>query len=380
MLDLLKELLLYSTFFVCFFSFINLWAGGFKENKSKLALSLYMLGSAIFFAFSILRYLKYYQIYINLESIHWGLLLSSFPLLYIYIRSLLVNKWFHKKLLLHFTQVFVIGIVATFLYIELDYSEKIHYLNNSGINDLADSRTIQNLDYVFKISTYIYLIQGIFYFLGIYLFYRKYKLKIRNLYSDQKTKELKRLESIIYLILIMVITNIITVNFIGLNKIWNNDLSFILVSIFITFSFGFLGILGAKQKNIYAAETMIKNQDHVLNNPIEELKNKLLYQFNEKKIYLKKDLNIWDVCLETNSNRTYISHLINTELGLNFNCFVNKYRVDEAKKLLINPDFADLSIQTIADRSGFNSLASFNRAFGKFEKMSPGKFRKEISN
>jgi len=173
----------------------------------------------------------------------------------------------------------------------------------------------------------------------------------------------------------MIITHIISANIIGLNKIWDSDLSVIFAGIFITFTVGLLGILGAKQKNIYAAESFITNNEHSLNSPVDELKISVLHQFDEKKIFLKKDLNIWDVCVETHSNRTYISHLINTEFGLNFNCFVNKYRIEEAKKILRKREYSHLSLFKIAKKAGFNSLSSFNRSFLKFEEKSPGKYR-----
>lgn len=375
MLGLLKETLLYGVFFICFYTFFSLWIGGFKDNKSKQALSLYMLGASIFFAISILKYQNYYEYYVYLESLYMGILLSAFPLLYIYVRSLLVKNWFHKKLLLHFIPVLFILVLASFLYFSLAYPEKIEFLRNSTNNHPDFSETAKKLNFVFELTTYIYLFQGIIYLGGIYRFYKKYKLKVRNLYSDDTVKELKQLEIIIFLILVIAATFIFSVNIIGLNEIWNNDPIAIAIGVFNIFSLGSLGFLGSKQQNLYAGETIIENCIQLSNGSNNELKTKLLAQFNEKKIFLKKDLTIWDVCRETNSNRTYISHLINSEFAMNFSCFVNKFRVDEAKSLLKNPNLAGLSLQAIAYKSGFNSLASFHRAFQRFENTSPGIFR-----
>ena len=232
----------------------------------------------------------------------------------------------------------------------------------------------QYVYYVFRLATYIYFAQGVFYFLGIYRFYKKYKLKIEHLYSSDSDKEVRRLKKIILLIQVIVVHYVISVNFIGINNITNNTILMVIIGAISVFTIGALGVLGAKQKNIYAAEDLITNNRHN-NNSTDELKDRLLDLFEEQKIYLKKDLNIWDVCVAVYSNRTYVSHLINAEFNMNFNGFVNQHRVNEAKGLLKKQECSDLSLHAIADKSGFNSLASFNRAFSKYTQISPGKFR-----
>ncbi len=101
----------------------------------------------------------------------------------------------------------------------------------------------------------------------------------------------------------------------------------------------------------------------------------LNFGFGANNLFIKKDLTIWDVCCETNSNRTYISNLINDEFGMNFNSFVNNYRVQFAIILLKSENTYQKPLNEIADLSGFNSLASFNGAFKKTTNSSPGHFR-----
>jgi AraC-like DNA-binding protein len=63
-------------------------------------------------------------------------------------------------------------------------------------------------------------------------------------------------------------------------------------------------------------------------------------------------------------------------MGINFNDYVNQFRVGEVKKKLLQAEWAHLTITGIAFESGFNSKASFQRIFKEQTGMSPSEFRK----
>jgi AraC-like DNA-binding protein len=67
---------------------------------------------------------------------------------------------------------------------------------------------------------------------------------------------------------------------------------------------------------------------------------------------------------------------INRELGYrNFNAFLNAYRVDEAKRRLVDPRSAALPVLTVAMDLGYGSIGPFNRAFREATGMSPTEYR-----
>jgi len=70
-----------------------------------------------------------------------------------------------------------------------------------------------------------------------------------------------------------------------------------------------------------------------------------------------------------------LSQVINEQLSSNFNDFINSYRVEEAKKMLMNPEMKNFTIASIAYDSGFNTLSAFNVAFKKFTGITPPQFR-----
>ena len=141
-------------------------------------------------------------------------------------------------------------------------------------------------------------------------------------------------------------------------------------SIIFSTLFFIIGILGNKQN--FTINTF--NEDEKVNCPEAtinghgrngKLKNSLISILEKDKKYLNPELKITDLCREMNTNRTYVSNLINTEFSLSFNELGDKYRIDHSISLLNDLRNDNYSLQTIATESGFGSLSSFNRAFKK---------------
>jgi AraC-like DNA-binding protein len=103
---------------------------------------------------------------------------------------------------------------------------------------------------------------------------------------------------------------------------------------------------------------------------------KRLIKFMEgKKPYLQNNLTLANVIHELSVSTHHLSQVINEQANLNFFEFINKYRIEEAKKLLKCRDKEYLSIAAISFEAGFNSVSSFNSVFKKMIKMTPSEFR-----
>ena len=72
---------------------------------------------------------------------------------------------------------------------------------------------------------------------------------------------------------------------------------------------------------------------------------------------------------------SHLSQTINELLGQSFSDFVNSYRIEEAKRKLVDPACKHLSVLGIAEEVGFNSKSSFNSVFKKHTAMTPSEFR-----
>lgn len=73
-----------------------------------------------------------------------------------------------------------------------------------------------------------------------------------------------------------------------------------------------------------------------------------------------------------------VSMVINRGLGQNFQEYINRHRICEAKKLLVDMSLAELTIAQIAKMAGFNSKATFNRHFKYFVSQSPSEYRQRV--
>ena len=86
-------------------------------------------------------------------------------------------------------------------------------------------------------------------------------------------------------------------------------------------------------------------------------------------------LTIMDLATKIGTNKTYLSEYLNSKLNMSFHDFVNKYRVEEACRIIdALPQDSKRTIIDISNKSGFNSISSFYRQFTKFKGISPRKY------
>jgi len=77
-------------------------------------------------------------------------------------------------------------------------------------------------------------------------------------------------------------------------------------------------------------------------------------------------------------NATVLSYVINKGFAKNFNDLINEYRIEEVKSKLAAAD--DSTLLAVAFDAGFNSKATFNRAFKKFTGLSPKEFQESLKS
>lgn len=99
---------------------------------------------------------------------------------------------------------------------------------------------------------------------------------------------------------------------------------------------------------------------------------------NEDKLYLNAKLTISDVANAIGTNRTYLSNYFNNTLHTTFYDYINNYRIENISKPLLVSNHPLLSIEEVAEKSGFNSVSTFRRAFIKNTGMTPIHYRKTM--
>ena len=93
------------------------------------------------------------------------------------------------------------------------------------------------------------------------------------------------------------------------------------------------------------------------------------------KIYRDEELTLQSLAKKLSLSIHQLSHILNETYNMNFNSYVNQYRVEEARKMLVENPCE--SILSIAHEVGFNSKSAFYAAFSRFTGMTPTVYRKE---
>lgn len=107
---------------------------------------------------------------------------------------------------------------------------------------------------------------------------------------------------------------------------------------------------------------------------IDILKNLNLYMKGEDKPFLKEKIAKAEVAKILKVSTQQISQVINEKTNLNFNDYVNAHRIEEAKSMLLSNTFSKLTIDAIAQKSGFRSKSAFYVAFKKHNGNTPKEF------
>ena len=107
---------------------------------------------------------------------------------------------------------------------------------------------------------------------------------------------------------------------------------------------------------------------------IELWKSKIESLIQEEKLYQNPELTLTDLARKLETNASVISRTINQGFQMNFNDCINNYRIEAVKNSFAAGDHKKYTLLGIAYDCGFNSKATFNRAFKKSTGKSPKEF------
>lgn len=96
-----------------------------------------------------------------------------------------------------------------------------------------------------------------------------------------------------------------------------------------------------------------------------------------EKPFLEPELTLSDLSERCGIPVHYLSQILNENLNRNFYNFINSYRIEEAKRMLSDPEERNLTILEVLYTVGFNSKSVFNTAFKRFAGMTPTDFKKK---
>lgn len=108
---------------------------------------------------------------------------------------------------------------------------------------------------------------------------------------------------------------------------------------------------------------------------MNRLKLRIVYILLKKKKYRDKDYSAKRLAEDLGTNTRYVSAVVNVCFDMNYTSLVNKYRIDYAKKVLVDKRCRGLRMEEISDMCGFSNRQSFYAAFYKFTGTTPRRYK-----
>lgn len=108
-----------------------------------------------------------------------------------------------------------------------------------------------------------------------------------------------------------------------------------------------------------------------------ELFQRLERAMREQMIYKDNTINKDKVSELLNTNRTYLSRVINEQAQMSFTHYINHYRIEEAIRILSDPN-NPIPLKALSADLGFNSLSTFYNLFQNEVGMTPAQYRSKV--
>lgn len=141
----------------------------------------------------------------------------------------------------------------------------------------------------------------------------------------------------------------------------------------------YLNHRSGKSNEIKASETS-ENKKYTTNLDHEEslvIMTELTSIIEKDRVYLNPEYRLNDLAKSSNISTHKVSQVINTIEKTSFSDLINRYRIQEAKEMLVSEKYKTYTILAIAHEVGFNSKTAFYNAFKKQSGISPSAFVKE---
>lgn len=106
------------------------------------------------------------------------------------------------------------------------------------------------------------------------------------------------------------------------------------------------------------------------------LQSSILKIMEQTEVICRNDFSLALLAELCGSNTRNVSTAINDGLGMNFPSLVNRYRIDIAKRLLLDQSNSRYTLETIVEKLGYKSRSSFSKTFKKYTGLSPSEFAK----
>ncbi len=266
--------------------------------------------------------------------------------------------------------------VATFLF-TLEITVRVYLFPNH----FHDVKNLQIASYA-QIEEIVNACFTLFLFGKTFLMYRKKSKKLDYILSFDK---LKWLNQFIFFGLLILVTWVFAIVF-NLKNVLNPEVYlYYPLRISTTFLICWVAYIGFFKYNLIVDRIEIReliSNDENYTEKFEDIKKEAEFLFIEQyiidhKCYLNPDFSLDEFVSQTKIAGRRVSEILKANTNQTFTDFINKLRIEKAKKLLTDQKYSHYTIVTIGYECGFNSKTTFYRVFSKFVGLTPKDYIKK---
>ena len=342
-------------------------------NRAKMRLLLFMLTATVLYLAHYMYFNRQMTVIPMTDTFYSFCNPAVFPLYYLYIEELTEyrpNRWRQMLCLLPSLLCF---FSTGLLYLLMDANETATFMQrclyNGEIALLSGLSWWQGVAHAAVRVVFALQIPPVLYF-G----FRRITAYNAVVESNYSNIEGKRIVGVKTLLVLFAITSFVAFvfNLIGREHFVEEPEPLTFPAILFSMLLLLIGHVGLSQQfSVQDIEADVFQETELI--PVEsgfsELVEKIRKLVSDEKLFLYPNLKVSDLATRLNSNRNYIYHAINVEMGTSFSDYINGLRVDYASQLL--EERPELSINDIMIKSGFTSSSAFYRNFKKFKGITP---------
>ncbi len=367
--------------YVCgFWALVFLNSSG-KKNRARHFLGFFMATAFLLYLGHTLFFLEKYLLYIHYDPVYIAANLLVYPMYYQYIRLLTADTRWSLKYLYHYIPAIFFGTISGIMHLvyhQIAHVNPEEYFREGYRMGVNTENTYFWVSVVYGIHRMVFALQVVIYFIAGYVLIRRYRERILNYYSNHESRSIYWVSNIFLTLVITAIFSMV-VNILGKFIFINHPGMLLIPSLLFSTMIFILGFLANGQNQVVREieiADQIEKEDQVTRIHVpDDIESRLTDLFTREKLHLTPDLKIWDVSSRVGTNRTYLSNYINKKYDVSFSMYVNRFRIDDAKKLLSGKEAGLYSLEVIAERCGFGSYNNFIRVFREFENITPGRYR-----
>ena len=296
-----KLILLLNPIYVTLFWILVLNTNKKQGNVPKLFLGRFMTVTFLLYLSHFFYYLPLPEIYHYIDPFYQLLNLLVYPMYYIYIRLLTVDDRFkikkHSINLAFPILIFILYGVSTLL---MTKEEHIDYLYRQLYTNAPLSGVFLYQKTIYLLCRIAFILQGVVYMWLSYRLVVKHKEHILNYYANTEDDSLDKIHILNITLSITIIMGIL-MSVLGKESFMSDEKALILPSVIFSIMLFWIGWLGNKQRALLINDILLDGSvdypqvtDDIEPTTVQlaVVREKIIKLFEEKKIYLNKDLTI----------------------------------------------------------------------------------------